>query len=347
MSELLALEPYGPRNEQLFLQEMIELSLHHLNGSSFYKRIWPGWSDADSVYDLPYVHVGLFKYLDLKTMGDSIRHERTLHSSSTSGIASKIILDKKSAELQSLSSSKILSDFLGNQKRPLCILDSVKSLRCRGSVTARVAAAMSLKFLASRMYFLLADAEDPESINEGELAAIFEQNEEVIVYGFSWMLWLAWGCQEFSQGLRQAMAGKTIHFVHSGGWKKLENLKVSREQFDEALLAGLSKKSKVIDYYGLVEQVGIVYPLCEYGFRHVPVWADVIVRDSYTMEPLYDSEGQLQLLNTLAVGAPYHSVLTEDLGKVVSGACPCGRSGKRFEMVGRIPKAELRGCANV
>jgi len=77
------------------------------------------------------------------------------------------------------------------------------------------------------------------------------------------------------------------------------------------------------------------------------VWADIVVRDPISLAPLEGEPGLLQLLNVLAVGAPYHSVLTEDTGRVVPGACPCGRSGKRFELLGRLPKAEVRGCANV
>lgn len=347
MSKLLNLAPYGPRNDALFLQEMNELSFHHLKGSLLYKKVWPSWEGSETIDDLPYLHVGLFKYLDLKTVTDSVKHERTLYSSSTSGISSKIVLDTESSELQSLSSSKILGDFLRENKRPLCILDSVKSLRSRGSISARVAAAMSLKFLASQIYFLLGDANDPSSLDENKLIEVLEQNDEIMVYGFSWIVWLAWGQQHFSQNLTSALKGKKIYFIHSGGWKKLEDSKVSRDQFDEILLGGLSNESKVIDYYGLVEQIGIIYPLCEYGYRHVPVWADVIVRDSHTLKSVVNTPGQLQLLNTLAKGSPYHSVLTEDLGKIVTGACACGRSGKRFDLIGRIPNAEVRGCSNV
>jgi hypothetical protein len=72
-----------------------------------------------------------------------------------------------------------------------------------------------------------------------------------------------------------------------------------------------------------------------------------LVRDSWTLESLVGEPGQLQLMNTLARGAPYHNVLTEDLGRIVPGNCPCGRSGTRFELLGRVPKAEVRGCANV
>ena len=101
------------------------------------------------------------------------------------------------------------------------------------------------------------------------------------------------------------------------------------------------------DFYGLVEQMGIIYPMCEYGARHVPVWADVIIRDVYTLKPLMEETGQIQLLNVLAYGAPYHSVLTEDVGRLIPGECPCGRKGRRFDLLGRVPRAEIRGCANV
>ena len=158
--------------------------------------------------------------------------------------------------------------------------------------------------------------------------------------------WLAWGMAEMPEEVRDLLSGKRIHFVHSGGWKKLEDIQVDRKTFDARLLEGLHPDSRVIDFYGLVEQVGIIYPLCEQGYRHPPVWADVLVRDPWTMEPLTGEPGQLQLMNTLAHGAPYHNVYTEDLGRIVRGACPCGRSGKRFELLGRVPKAEIRGCSN-
>jgi hypothetical protein len=161
------------------------------------------------------------------------------------------------------------------------------------------------------------------------------------------MLWAGWGGVAMPTAAREALAATRVDFVHSGGWKKLESLRVGREEFDSALLAGVGPGSSVLDFYGLVEQVGIIYPLCRAGFRHVPQWAAAIVRDPWTLGPLTGEAGLLQLLNVLAYGAPYHSVLTEDLGRIVAGDCPCGRGGQRFEFLGRVPQAEVRGCANV
>jgi phenylacetate-coenzyme A ligase PaaK-like adenylate-forming protein len=147
--------------------------------------------------------------------------------------------------------------------------------------------------------------------------------------------------------VRPLLARTRITFVHSGGWKRLEAERIDAATLERELLAPTAPGSRVLDYYGLVEQVGLIFPLCAGGFRHVPVWADVVVRNAVNLDPLEDQPGLLQLLNVLPRGAPCQSVLTEDLGRIASGACSCGRSGKRFEFLGRVPKAEVRGCANV
>ena len=340
--------PYGERDQPALLAELNELSRRHLAGCPAYRRVWLGWQDARTMAGLPYLHAGVFKHVAFRTEAPGIHHERTLKSSATtSGTPSLIALDRRSSELQSLSTLAILRDFVGGAKRPLLVLDSAKSLLARGEVSARVAAALSLKPLATEIRFLLEDASDAASIRWEALAPLLKTHDDLLVYGFTWMLWLAWTEAERPAEVSHLLKGKRITFVHSGGWKKLEALQMQRAAFDAALLADLAPGSKVVDYYGLVEQVGIVYPLCEAGFRHAPGWAEVIARDPWNLEPLMDKEGQLQLLNTLALGAPYHSVLTEDLGTVVSGDCPCGRKGRRFLLAGRVPQAELRGCANV
>lgn len=348
MSVLLEYPPFEARREAEFLKEMNALTAMHMEFCQPYATIWPDWKEAQSIHDLPFLHVGLFKHLTLKTDRPNVRYERVLQSSSTSGNnPSQIFLDRESSALQSQSSLQILQAMVGTEKRPLLILDNVRSLRQRGAVSARVAAAMSLRPLASSLHFMLKEPQKPESMDWDTLRGLLEQHDSFLVYGFTWILWFAWGQADIPQDVREALVGKQFHFVHSGGWKKLEAHKISRELFDSSLLDTLEPSSSVLDYYGLVEQIGVIYPLCSEGSRHVPMWADVIVRDPFSLEPLAEEVGALQLLNTLAHGAPYHNVLTEDMGRLLPGECPCGRKGRRFELIGRIPKAEVRGCANV
>lgn len=335
MSELLELPPFGPRDDARFLAGMNELTRFHLEASPELRRMWPRWNGAASIEELPFVHVGVFKQLLLRSRGAA--HQRILRSSGTSGgAASRIALDEESSELQARSSVAILREVVGPERAPLLVLDRAASLRQRGEVSARIAAALSLRPLASEILFVLGD---DDQIKWDAVLDAAARHAHLRVYGFTSVLWQAWQT-------RPELSGKRIDFVHSGGWKKLEAARVTREQFDGALLQGLAPESRVVDYYGLVEQVGIVYPLCAAGFRHVPAWAAVIARDPWTLEPVREA-GMLQSMNVLPRGAPYHSVLTEDLGRVVEGACGCGREGMRFELHGRVPKAETRGCANV
>lgn len=349
MSLLLKMPPYGRRDESLFLQELNALVLHHLAGCPAFAKIWPNWRPTQNVEVLPFLHVGLFKHIEMRTSGFQIRHARTLKSSATSsGKPSLIVLDDRSNVLQSESSSVILADFLGATQRPLLILDSVRSLQLRGEVTARIAAAMSLRPLANEIHFLLEDSADPSSVNWAQVENVLARCKDILVYGFSWMLWQGWACQEKPSPVLDVLRNARVSFVHSGGWKRLESKKVTREVFDAALLSQVAPGSSVLDYYGLVEQAGVVYPLCSAGARHVPVWAMVLVRDPYSLEVVADGEvGLLQFINTLAWGAPYFSVLTEDMGRIISTKCDCGRSGPCFELLGRVPDAEVRGCANV
>jgi hypothetical protein len=343
-SALLDRPPFGPREDELLRAELVALSGHHLAGCPPYAAMWPGWSGAGSLAELPFVHATVFKHLRLRTEAEGIGHQREVTSSSTSGDApSRIPLDARSSELQALSTRAVLEDFIGATPRPLVALDSARALRSR-ALGARTAAALALRPLSSDLRFVLGAPDDPASLDWDAVLAALGDGEELLVYGFTWMLWLGWARADVPERLRDVR----VDFVHSGGWKKLEAISVAREEFDSALLATVGTGSRVLDYYGMAEQIGMIFPLCRHGVRHVPVWGDVLVRDPWTLESLPAGEvGMLQLLNVLALGAPYHSVLSEDLGRLTEGPCPCGRAGRTFLLEGRVPKAELRGCANV
>jgi len=348
MSELLKQPPYAMRDDELFLREMNALVEHHRRGCTDYGRIIDHDTSYTTIEDIPFLHVGLFKRLRLETKFGGMKKLRLLKSSSTTGDGPSMVqLDESSSKLQEESTTAILQSFLGNKKRPLLIVDGAKSLRSRGELSARLAAALTLKPLASDLFFLLKDPEDPASLDWKVVEKVAADHDEFLVYGFTWILWLAWAAAKIPSDIKAALRGKRIHFVHSGGWKKLESIRVDRRKFDGALMHNLHVESKVVDFYGLVEQVGVIYPMCEHGYRHAPAWAEVLARDPYSLKSLTGQTGQLQLLNLLSMGAPCHSVLTEDLGVIEPGSCPCGRLGTRFHLQGRVPKSEIRGCANV
>jgi len=87
---------------------------------------------------------------------------------------------------------------------------------------------------------------------------------------------------------------------------------------------------------------------CEEGFFHAPAFGDVVIRSKRNLEPCpKGEEGVVQTLSALPVSYPGHSLLTEDLGTIYGvDDCPCGRLGRRFQISGRAPEAELRGCGD-
>jgi phenylacetate-coenzyme A ligase PaaK-like adenylate-forming protein len=130
----------------------------------------------------------------------------------------------------------------------------------------------------------------------------------------------------------------------------LQDQAVEKNVFDEKL-AGVfgCSADRVIDFYGMVETVGVIYPDCSAGNKHGPVFGDVIVRDPLTLEPVAAGEhGIVQVCSILPTSFPGHLLLTEDLAQVIAyDGCLCGRRGVSFRFAGRVPKAELRGCGNL
>ena len=113
-----------------------------------------------------------------------------------------------------------------------------------------------------------------------------------------------------------------------------------------------SGKKSVLAFFnsanGMVEQVGSVFLEGEDGYLYAPNFADVIVRDAETWDELPAGKpGVIQVLSTLPESYPGHAILTEDLG-IVHGVDDgrCGRRGKYFSVLGRVPRAELRGCSD-
>src|SRR5258707_6987279 len=154
-------------------------------------------------------------------------------------------------------------------------------------------AALSLQPLATDLHFLLNSVDDPEHARWEVLINVLQEHDEILVYGFTYILWQVFGTAHVPEHVRSALRGKRVLFIHSGGWKKLEALRVDSATFTAALVHDLDPGSKGVDYYGLVEQVGVIYPLCEAGFRHVPVWAAALVRETATLRPLVDEPRQV------------------------------------------------------
>jgi hypothetical protein len=137
---------------------------------------------------------------------------------------------------------------------------------------------------------------------------------------------------------------KNCIIMHIGGWKKLYDQKVSKEEFNKNLVDVFGVKNEnILDVYGFTEQLGTVYISRGDGMKEIPKISKVIVRDPYTLEVLKDNkEGLLQFLNPIPYSYPGLSVLTDDLGvkKTIDNK-------EYFEITGRAKNSEIRGCGDI
>jgi hypothetical protein len=105
---------------------------------------------------------------------------------------------------------------------------------------------------------------------------------------------------------------------------------------------------RIINFYGMVEQVGSVFFENPQGFLQAPSTADVLIRDPYSFAPVAPGKpGLIQVLSALPASYPGHSLLTEDRGILrdeEGGAA--GLRGRFFEVLGRLSQTELRGCSD-
>ena len=266
-------------------------------------------------------------------------------SSGTSGQAvSKIYLDKTTAANQQKTLVKIVSDFTGANRMPMLIIDCPSVIKNRNMFSARGAGILGFSiFGADRTYAL----DDDMNIDIPKIEAFLEKHKgkKILLFGFTFMIW-----QFFYKKLKELNIKLDLSngiLIHGGGWKKLVNEAVSKEEYKQSLNDVCGIKS-VHDYYGMVEQTGCVYMECEYGHLHASIFSDVIIRNPRDFSIAKTGEkGLIQVCSLLPESYPGHSLLTEDEGIVLGeDDCPCGRKGKYFKILGRIKNAEIRGCSD-
>jgi phenylacetate-coenzyme A ligase PaaK-like adenylate-forming protein len=317
-----------------------------------YVEHWPvDFQTADTIADLPYLPVGTFKTNPALALVDAKEIKRTLTSSATTGqVPSRVVLDGETSKRMTKGVTTIIKDFIGPARRPYLVIDTPENLRTQGELGARGAAIQGLGSFATEVICCLrCDSEGNASLDLEKLldcAAKWKQTA-VLAYGFTYVIWT-----QLVQPLQRrgiTLNVPNVRVLHSGGWKRLEREAVTKEVFIEGVASVFGCSSdRIIDFYGMVENVGVVYPDCEHHNKHVPAFADVIVRDPLTLAPVAAGQkGLVQVCSALPTSFPGFLVLTEDMAEIIDyDNCPCGRRGTSFRFAGRVPKAEVRGCGN-
>lgn len=330
------------------LKEAVGQNTHLRN---FYSTFNVDLDKVESLIDIPPIPVNLFKKYDLTTCPRD-KVIRVLNSSSTTtGIPSVIPLDATTANRQKKGLLAILKSMIGKQRRPYLVFDSpsVNDPK-KKKLTARGAAIRGIENFSKKTYYIMKEEDGGRLVPNLELLEQIQEEhgqEELLGFGFTFMVWTSLIQELQKEGRKFSFPKLTI--LHSGGWKKLEAQKVSKEEFNRQVAEYLGNDPRrIIDFYGMVEQVGIIYPDCEEGYKHVPNFGDVIIRDIFTMKEVDVGEtGLIETLSVLPTSYPGQALLTEDLGTLKGiDDCKCGRKGKYFVFKSRMEKAEIRGCGD-
>ena len=211
-------------------------------------------------------------------------------------------------------------------------------------MTARAAGLQGVSLFGRHHCYAL---DDDMQLNVERVLAFCRQYEQqpVLIFGFTFLVWQRFIQALMTQGIRVSFSNAIL--IHGGGWKKMKEQAVTDKTFKAAIRTTLGNVS-VHDYYGMVEQTGTIYVQCENGYLHTPVWSDVIIRNANDLSPLEHGEsGLIQVNSVLPTSYPGHCILTEDLGTIIGeDDCQCGRLGKYFNVHGRVPKAQVKGCSD-
>jgi hypothetical protein len=327
--------------EEVLLKELSALVEHHREKCEPYERILAasGYTPADSIAGLPWLPVRLFKNLELKSIPDDEIY-KVLTSSGTTGEVSKIYLDKESAAEQTRRLGATVQSVLGPKRLPMILVDTKAMLKDRKSFSARGAGVLGMSNFGRNHVWAL---DNEGHVDLPALKEFLEKygDEPFLIFGFTYLVWLH--LYEVARDNGLDLSNGIL--IHSGGWKKLIDQAVSPEEF-RARLAGVGL-TRVHNYYGMIEQIGTVFlegP--SGGSLYCPDFADVVIRDPLTWkEQPVGEPGLIEVISTLPTSYPGHIILTEDLG-VVHGIDDGDWPGKRFSVLGRLPRAEARGCSD-
>lgn len=351
--DLLDIAPYSlPQAEKhaLLLPRLEALTRHHYAACAPYRhvvdRVFGGLDHVDfrRIEGLPFLPVSLFKTHELKSVPDAEVLKAITSSGTTGQQVSRVFVDAETSQVQSAVLVKVTQHFLGKERLPMVILDHAGVVKERDSYSARGAGILGIAQFGYRPFYAL---RGDMSLDEEGLAAYLDsmRGRRILLFGFTWMVWQYFVAALEARQMRVDLSNAIL--IHSGGWKKLQDLAVSPAAFRERLHA-LTGISTVVNFYGMVEQVGSVYFENERHTLHASIYSEVIVRDPVTLRPLPDGEtGILQVLSCLPTSYPGHSLLTEDLGVVHGTDLPgMEMKGRCFEVIGRVPQADLRGCSD-
>ncbi|MFI0417762.1 acyl-protein synthetase [Spongiactinospora sp. 9N601] len=329
--------------EARLVPELAALTERHRAACPPYRRVLAALECAppyDSVAALPWLPVRLFATHELRSVPEEAVFRVLTSSGTTGGPPSRVFLDRAAAAAQARALAATLRAVLGERRMPMLVIDS-RAVTRAAALSARGAGVLGMMNFGRDHTFALDDdgAPDLDAVR-GFLSR--HAGTPYLIFGFTFMTWRYLYRPAREHGLD--LSGGVL--IHSGGWKKMAAEAVDNAVYRERFAADTGL-TRVHDFYGMVEQIGTIFlegP--DGGGLYCPGFADVVIRDPVTWQEVPPgTPGLIEVVSTLPTSYPGHAVLTEDMG-VVHGVDDGVWPGKRFSVLGRLPRAEARGCSD-
>ena len=323
------------------------LTKHHYANCVQYQKILDvlGFDPTikHNLENIPPIPVRLFKDYDLMSV-DKSKIIKTMNSSGTSGQSvSNIFLDRVTSTNQTKVLTKIVSNFIGDKRLPMLIIDTKSVVMNRNLFSARGAGILGFSMFGRDITYAM-DENMQLDFDTVETFLKKHKDENILIFGFTFMIWEYFYKKLEKTGKQLALEDGII--IHGGGWKKLSEEAVDNKTFNR-MLERVCGIKKVYNYYGMVEQTGSIFMECDSGYLHSSIFSDVrVLKTDFSASNVHET-GLVQLSSLLPYSYPGHIILTEDTGEIMGeDDCSCGRLGKYFKIHGRVLDAEIRGCSD-
>jgi len=331
-----------------FKKKIFQLTKFHYNNSYIYKTLIDklkfNFKDNNELEKFPYLPITLFKDLDLISAPKN-KIIKTLLSSGTSGTGrSKIYLDKANSLNLVKTLKSIMKKSLGKERLPMLIVDKDPRLNTKNDFTARSAAILGFSIFGKKHTYLLNENNEIDYNLLNDFLKKYHK-EKFFIFGFTSFIY---------ENLILKIEPKKLKFnmneaflLHGGGWKKMEEKKISNEIFKKKLFNKLMIKN-IQNYYGLIEQTGSIFLECPKCNSFITsIYSNVLIRDNNFNIVKDGSKGLIQLFSLVPSSYPGHNIITEDIGAIVEKNRECKINTKHFIVYGRSTKSEIRGCSDV
>jgi phenylacetate-coenzyme A ligase PaaK-like adenylate-forming protein len=320
------------------------LTNYHYKRSNIYRKLLEGMGYNPKrkykIEDLPFVSSNLFKEFEIKSIKNKNIYKILISSGTSGNKLSKIFLNRENAQTQRIALTKIFHHYIGKERYPMLIIGQ-KFNNNNLQFDAKTAAIRGFSLFGKNHTFLL---DDNGKLNIEEIRSFMKKFEDkkILIFGFT-----SDAYEFFFTFYKELLSKISFHnatLLHGGGWKKLDDKKITNSIFKKKFLE-VYKIKKVINYYGMIEQVGSIFfecPTCQ--VFQCSNFSNILIRDK-NFNILEKGKGYAQLISLLPTSYPGHNLLTEDIAKL--SKCRCGFKGKSFKIIGRIKNSDIRGCSNV